>query len=261
MLSDMTNEIHPATTAAASSKEGVAAAVAAYKKRTGFATFRPRAVLFDMDGVLFDSMPNHAHSWAQICTEFGLDMTPEEAYLHEGRTGNATINILTQRHWKRNATPEEIQQIYKEKCRLFNACPEAPKMEGAEDVLRLVQSLGLTIVVVTGSGQKSLLERLETGYPGFFRPDLVVSSKDVQHGKPHPEPYLRGLEKAGVHPWEAIVVENAPLGVQAGVAADIFTVAVNTGPLNDQILLDAGADLLYPSMTALANSPLFSLAE
>ena len=45
-----------------------------------------KAVLFDMDGVLFDSMPNHARSWAQVCTRFGLDMTPEEAYLHEGRT-------------------------------------------------------------------------------------------------------------------------------------------------------------------------------
>ena len=70
-----------------------------------------------------------------------------------------------------------------------------------------------------------------------------------------------GLKKAGVNPWEAIVVENAPLGVQAGVAANIFTVAVNTGPLNNQILLDAGADLLYPSMTALANSPLFKMGE
>ena len=61
-----------------------------------------------MDGVLFDSMPNHARSWAQVCTRFGLDMTPEDAYLHEGRTGASTINILTQRQWGRNATEEEI---------------------------------------------------------------------------------------------------------------------------------------------------------
>lgn len=261
MLIDMTNDNLFTTTAAASSEEGVAAAVAAYKKRTGFAHFAPRAVLFDMDGVLFNSMPNHARSWAQVCTEFGLDMTPEEAYMHEGRTGNATINILTQRYWKRDATPEEVQKIYEEKCRLFNACPEAPKMTGAENVLRRVKALGLTIVVVTGSGQKSLLERLETGYPGFFRPELVVSSKDVKHGKPFPEPYLMGLEKAGVKPWEAIVVENAPLGVQAGVAADVFTIAVNTGPLKDEVLLNAGADLLYPSMSALSESPIFSFSE
>ena len=173
-----------------------------------------KAVLFDMDGVLFDSMPNHAKSWSKVCTEFGLAMTPEEVYMHEGRTGASTINMLTHRYWNRDATQEEIEQIYKEKCRLFNLCSEAPKMQGAEQVLEEVKQAGITIVVVTGSGQKSLLERLNHNYPGFFSPELVVSSQDVKHGKPNPEPYLMGLEKAGVKPYEAMVVENAPLCVQ-----------------------------------------------
>ena len=72
-----------------------------YLKKHGFTEFTPKAVLFDMDGVLFDSMPNHANSWATVCTEFGLTMTPEEAYMHEGRTGESTINILARRHWGR----------------------------------------------------------------------------------------------------------------------------------------------------------------
>ena len=49
-----------------------------------------------------------------------------------------------------------------------------------------------------------------------------------------------------------MVVENAPLGIRAGVAAGIYTIAVNTGPLNDQVLLDAGANILFPTMTALS---------
>ena len=81
----------------------------------------------------------------------------------------------------------------------------------------------------------------------------MVTAFDVKYGKPDPEPYLIGLEKAGVQPWEAIVVENASLGVQAGVAARIFTVAVNTGPLPDRVLLDAGADYLLPDMERLAH--------
>lgn len=229
--------------------------------KTGYAAFTPKAVLFDMDGVLFDSMPNHASSWAKVCTEFGLKMEPEEAYMHEGRTGSSTINILMQRYHHRDATEEEIQHIYEEKCRLFNACPEAVKMPGADAVLARTKQAGLGIYVVTGSGQHSLLSRLETGYPGYFAPERVVSSKDVQHGKPSPEPYLLGLQRAGVKPWEAIVVENAPLGVHSGVAAGIFTVAVNTGPLPDDVLLAEGANLLYPSMSALAESPLFDLAR
>ena len=63
-----------------------------------------------------------------------------------------------------------------------------------------------------------------------------------------------GLEKAGVKANEAIVIENAPIGVQAGKAAGIFTVAVNTGPLPAQVLLDAGADLLFTSMQELCNN-------
>ena len=81
----------------------------------------------------------------------------------------------------------------------------------------------------------------------------MVTAFDVKYGKPNPEPYLMGLEKAGVQPNEAIVVENAPIGVQAGCAAGIFTVAVNTGPLDGQVLLDAGADVLLPSMQALCD--------
>ena len=232
-------------------------AVNLYLKKQGFSTFTPKAVLFDMDGVLFDSMPNHARSWAKVCTEFGLNMTEQEAYMHEGRTGNATINILTQRYWNRDATPDEVQRIYEEKCRLFNACPEAPKMPGAHEVLQKVKAAGLTIVVVTGSGQKSLLDRLEHNYPGYFSPDLIVSSKDVKHGKPNPEPYHMGLAKVGIKPNEAIVVENAPLGVRAAVAAQIFTIAVNTGPLPESALLNEGANMLFPSMQALADSNCF----
>ena len=70
------------------------------------------AVLFDMDGVLFDSMPNHAYAWSHAMTQFGLEMTAYEAYLHEGRTGNGTIDILTQRYWGRDATEEEIFTAY-----------------------------------------------------------------------------------------------------------------------------------------------------
>jgi beta-phosphoglucomutase-like phosphatase (HAD superfamily) len=145
-----------------------------------------------------------------------------------------------------------VDEIYAEKCRLFNLCPEAPKMPGAEQVLQRVRDAGLRIAVVTGSGQGTLLQRLETNYRGFFRPELIVSSRDCERGKPNPDPYLLGLQRVGVSADAALVVENAPLGVMAAHAAGIFTIAVNTGPLPDSALMDAGADVLFPSMSALA---------
>lgn len=210
-----------------------------------------KAVLFDMDGVLFDSMPNHAYAWSHAMTQFGLAMTKEEVYMNEGRTGSGTINLLAQRYWGRDATEEEKARIYRAKSDVFNQCPIAKPMPGAWEVLKRVKEMGLTIVLVTGSAQDSLLERLEQHFPRIFQPERMVTGFDVKHGKPHPEPYLMGLEKAGVKAHEAIVVENAPLGVEAGHAADIFTVAVNTGPLADEVLKQAGADMVLPDMLSL----------
>ena len=211
-----------------------------------------KAVLFDMDGVLFDSMPNHAYAWSHAMTEFGLAMTPEEVYMNEGRTGSATINMLAQRFWGRDATEEEKQLIYEAKSKVFNTCPEAKPMPGALETLKAVKEKGLKIVLVTGSAQTSLLEKLERSYPGFFHQDLMVTGFDVKLGKPYPEPYLKGLQKAGIKPEEGIVVENAPLGVQAGHAAGIFTIAANTGPLEDEVLKNAGADIVLPGMIDVA---------
>ena len=125
-------------------------------------------------------------------------------------------------------------------------------MPGAADVLEKVGAYGMQRLVVTGSGQKSLIDKLEHTYPHCFSQDKMVTAFDVKYGKPDPEPYLIGLVKAGVSAHEAFVVENAPLGVRAGVAAGIFTIAVNTGPLSDEILWNEGANLLFPSMESLA---------
>jgi len=210
-----------------------------------------KAVLFDMDGVLFDSMKNHATAWHEAMKQYGMSLSKEEAYLHEGRTGAATINIVSQRERGYEADEEEIKRIYQTKSDIFNQLPKADPMPGAFEVLKKIKEAGLTPMVVTGSGQLSLLDKLNHYFPGIFQRKLMVTAFDVKHGKPNPEPYLMALEKGGFEANEAVVIENAPLGVQAGVAAGIFTIAVNTGPLNNKVLQDAGANALYPSMQAL----------
>ena len=125
-----------------------------------------KAVLFDMDGVLFNSMPYHSEAWHKVMKSHGLTLSREEAYMHEGRTGAATINIVFQRELGREATQEEIESIYQEKSVLFNSYAEAERMPGAWELLQKVKGEGLTPMVVTGSGQLSLLERLEHNFPG-----------------------------------------------------------------------------------------------
>ena len=189
-----------------------------YLEKHGFEALCPKAVLFDMDGVLYNSMPNHAIAWQRSMEMFGIHMTEADAYATEG-----------------------------------DALPETHIMPGIPELMAQINADGMTIGVVTGSGQRPLINRLMKDFGDYLDESHIVTAYDVKHGKPNPDPYLMGLQKAGnLKPWEAIVVENAPLGVKAGVAARIFTIAVNTGPLPDDVLKREGADLVLPDMPTLS---------
>ena len=130
-------------------------AISRYLQSSGYSRIQLKSVLFDMDGVLFNSMPYHADAWHKVMERHGLHLSREEAYLHEGRTGAATINIVYQRQYGKDATPEMIQSIYAEKSAEFNSNPEPEPMPGAWEVLQKIKSDGLIPMVVTGSGQHS----------------------------------------------------------------------------------------------------------
>lgn len=227
-------------------------AIERYLRLTGYATLDPKAALIDMDGTLYDSMGNHANAWHRLMTEVGISTTRDEFFLYEGRTGASTLNLLFRRELGRDATPEEIAELYHRKTVYFSEQPPVSAMPGAAEALTFLAKRGLRRVLVTGSGQSSLISRLDTDFPGAFAEADRITSRDVTHGKPHPEPYLKAMELAGVNPWESIVLENAPLGVEAGAAAGAFTIAVTTGPVPAKMLADAGAHLIFPSMTACA---------
>ena len=225
-----------------------------YLKNHGFEVFEPQAVIFDMDGVLFNSMPNHARSWHRAMQDYGIRMDESEAYEFEGMRGVETIKLKARQQWHRELSDDEAQQMYHKKSAYFSVCPPAQKMDGIMQLMQTIKHHGLKIGVVTGSGQHSLLDHLEQEFEGFIYKQFIVTSFDVSHGKPNPEPYLVGLQKLGVQPWQAIVVENAPLGVRAAVAARIFTIAVNTGPLPDQQLRQEGANLVLKNMYEASTS-------
>ena len=204
-----------------------------------------KGVFFDMDGVLYDSMEAHADAWSKAFLHFGIDFSPEMVYQNEGRTADSTINLVFQKNEDRAATDFEIDQIYSKKTELIEDYPEAVPFEGARSLMVDLKVRGIEIWVVTGSMQDKFLDALLLDFEGFITSDKIVSGRDVRHCKPHPEPYLTALHKSGLSASEVIVIENAPLGIQSAKSAGIFTVAINTGILDDRILWDSGADLLF----------------
>lgn len=226
----------------------------AYLERTGFCRAPIDAALIDMDGVLYDSMKNHSAAWTRLASELGWKHSPDEFYLYEGMTGAAIIRLLMKRECGRSVSDDEARTLYARKAQYFISLGTVGKIDGATEMLETLRDAGIIRVLVTGSGQSSLLNRLEDDYRGIFLSSLRVTAYDVQKGKPDPEPYLMGQRKAGVPAERAIVIENAPLGVKAGSASGSFTVGVTTGPIPENVMYAHGADIVYPSMRSFAEA-------
>ena len=210
-----------------------------------------QAFFFDQDGILYNSMPKHARAWAEVMQRHGFNFTEEDCFMNEGRTGQDVIREAIMQLEHREATEDEIWDIYEEKGKAFIAQGEVEPIEGVIDVLRYLRKQKKQIWVVTGSAQASLLDNLNTNIGPFFDRSRMITAFDVTHGKPDPEPYLMAWDRCKLPKMQCCVIENAPLGVRAGKAAGLYTIAVNTGPLADAALWNEGADQVFANMKEL----------
>src|ERR1700719_2136004 len=165
---------------------------------------RCRALLFDMDGVLVDSTPAVARVWTAWANRFGLD--PEQVVRQaHGRPSIATIRELLPSADHR-AEDQAIEKAEIADVEDIIALPGAKQLLDAlpHDRFAVVTSASHTLAVV----------RLRAA--GFAIPKQLVTASDIQHGKPHPEPYLRGSQSVGAPPGACVVIEDAPAGIQSG---------------------------------------------
>lgn len=218
-----------------------------------------RAALVDMDGTLYDSMGGHADAWHAMMSAHGISCTRDEFFLYEGMTGRATIDHIFMRELGRKAGEDEAKELYAEKTAHFKTHGKREKIAGAGGVISRLLQAEVECVLVTGSAQASLLDKVAGDFPGAFQ--KKVTATDVKRGKPDPEPYLAGLRIAGVKAADAIVLENAPLGVESGRRAGIFTIAVLTGPIPEEEFVKAGANIIFPDMKTCASEILTIIGE
>jgi mannitol-1-/sugar-/sorbitol-6-phosphatase len=190
---------------------------------------RGRALLFDMDGVLVDSTPAVARVWTAWANRFGL-VPAEVVRQAHGRPSMATIRELL---------PSADH-------RAENQAIEKAEIEDIEDVIALPGATQLLsalpadrFAVVTSASRALAIVRLRAA--GFVIPKHLVTSSDIQRGKPDPEPYLRGAQILGLSPADCIVIEDAPAGIQSGKAAGSRVLALRT-TTSDSALQAAGAD-------------------
>ena len=155
-------------------------AIKKYLEDHGFEAFCPKAVLFDMDGVLYDSMPNHAIAWQESMARCGLQMTADDAYATEGARGVDTIREMVRRQQNRDIDEAEAQRMYDVKTEVFHSLPEAPIMPGILSLMAKIQSDGLKIGIVTGSGQRPLIQRILKDFGNYVDESRITTAYDVK---------------------------------------------------------------------------------
>ncbi len=184
-----------------------------------------RAILFDHDGVLVDSMPYHVEAWKRVMARHGIEMEPIEILLAEGATTMEIAAELFHRHGK-PASPDLVQQIVCEKRDDYLANNATQLNTGVMEVLEYLKRERYRLGLVTGSIRAQVEPVIDPEVLAWF--DCIITAEDVESGKPDPEPYLRAIRKLHIAPSESLVIENAPLGIRSGKSAGAGVVAITT---------------------------------
>lgn len=196
------------------------------------------ACLFDLDGVLINSTPAVARVWRRWAIEHGFDPTEVVARAH-GRPSLTTVQ-----EYLPNADHEaENREVERREIKDLEGVVPLP---GALDLLASLPQDRWTIVT---SCTRPLAEvRIKAA--GLPIPRRLITSNDIQNGKPHPEPYLKGAAALGFPASDCVVFEDVPAGVRSGKSAGCrviaFTNTVASAPLRDE-----GADWILKNCADL----------
>jgi len=198
-----------------------------------------RGILFDLDGVLIDSTPAVTRVWSRWAGRHGF--SPEEVVKKaHGRPSLATIKEFL---------PDADYEIENQKVEQSEIADleGVVALPGARELLRALPQNCWTIVT---SCTRQLAEvRLRAA--GLSIPERLVTCCDVENGKPHPEPYLKGAALLGVPAANCVVMEDVPAGIRSGKAAGTRVIAVRT-TTSDEELKSAGADWIVEGCKSIA---------
>ncbi len=185
-------------------------------------TSLPIGVIFDMDGVLVDSAAVHLRSWELLAQEYDGVVTQERFAETFGRQNRDIIPMLF------GEVPEpRIQTLADRKEEIYRELIQGhvPIVEGAVDLVRALHQAGVRLAVGSSGPRENIALALSAMGVGDCFP-IVVSGADVTCGKPDPQVFSLAADRLGVSPGRCVVIEDAPVGVQAARAAGARSVAV-----------------------------------
>ncbi len=214
---------------------------------------KTEAVIFDMDGVITHTMPDHYRAWKQIFAEHGLKVSFLDVYKREGQTGISSVMELFEEK-DVPLTKSQAARLVRDKEKLFKQIVRVRFIPGARTFLKELHRAGFRLALVTGTSRPELHRILPDALYDLF--EDVVTGNDVTHGKPHPEPYRKALKALKISPRRAVVVENAPLGIESAKKAGLCCLAIETSLPREYL---SQADYEFDSVKDLRGSTRFIL--
>lgn len=198
-----------------------------------------KGIIFDMDGVLIDSMPFHAEAMSRAIKEMtNHEIDKKNIYLLEGMPGTDLVKEVFKReniNDKVEVDDETAKHIGSRKEQIFKQIQNARAIEGARELLEdLTTSCGESCIkaVVSGSARKEVEAILDKNIGAKYF-DFIITGDDLEEGKPDPAPFEVALDKMNLTSSEVIVVENSPLGVEAAYKAGLeCIITLNNTPLD-----------------------------
>ena len=186
-----------------------------------------QAVIFDLDGVLVNSMPTHFQAWKEAFAKIaGINISERDVYLLEGMRGMELVEkIFDQKRFIDHSLAKKVDD---EKSKIFKTIRSSKSFDGVPELISDIRSMK---AVVSGSTRMDVQTILQEVL-GSEKFDVVISADDVEKGKPDPSGFLEAIRQMNIKSEEVVVVENAPLGVKAANSAKINCyVALNNTPL------------------------------
>jgi HAD superfamily hydrolase (TIGR01509 family) len=193
-----------------------------------------KGIIFDMDGVLIDAMPFHAEAMKiAIKEETNYEIDKKIVYQLEGMPSyNLVKEIIKKYNINKELDQDLIDKISERKKQLFKEIEDTHLIEGVSDLIKVLNECKCLKAIVTGAAKKEIELTIDKMI-GLNNFDVVVSGEDVTAGKPNSAPFVVALQKMNLKPTECIVVENAPLGVEAANKAGIKCIlTLNNTPLD-----------------------------
>ena len=187
--------------------------------------FKPKAVLFDMDGVIVDSMPYHFIAWYEALRIYGVRISLFDVFTKEGERWEKSLKVFLR---SAGVTPSKklMQKIFLERQRIFKRHFKRYIFAGSCELIRCLKDNGYKLGLVTGTPFNDVKRILP--HKIYSRFDAIVGGDSIRRGKPHPEPYLKAAKLLQVKPKDCLVIENAPLGIASAKKAGMFCVAMTT---------------------------------